>query len=134
MKLKFRVIWMSAVICALALAVFADFGRDNVALESEVQQQTALAAWESQSHPSHEATVTDSTLLYRVSNSRPQRILPTNGSRNARTMLSSGNCGRQFIVKSLLCFYGSRCLCIIKPFCLSASCDDYFIALRHIIR
>ena len=39
----------------------------------------------------HEATLTDASQLYRVCSSRPQRILPSQGSKTGRTITPFGN-------------------------------------------
>ena len=83
----------------------------------------------------HEATLTDASQLYRVCSSRPQRILPSQGSRTERTITPFGNLAlRQHIVKHLYTYYDSRCRQETAPFCMSASRDYYVIALRRIIR
>ena len=81
----------------------------------------------------HEAMLTDASSLYRVCSSRPLRILPTQGSKTERT---ANPCGfvRRHIVKPLHFLYDSRRRLETAPFCLSASCLYYVIALRHIIR
>ena len=81
----------------------------------------------------HEATLTDASTLYRVCSSRPQRLIPSHGSKTERTVHPSG-CVRRHIVKPLQSVYDSRRRLETAPFCLSASCLYYVIALRHIIR
>ena len=95
--------------------------------------QSAEALMSPQRHQHHEATLTDATSLYRVCSSRPQRLLPTHGSKTERT---ANPCGfvRRHIVKPLQFLHGSRRRLETAPFCLSASCHYYVIALRHIIR
>ena len=83
----------------------------------------------------HEATLTDASQLYRVCSSRPQRILPSQGSKTERTITLFGNFAlRQHIVKHFNSYYDSRSRQETAPFCMSASRDYYVIALRHIIR
>ena len=55
----------------------------------------------------HEATLTDATSLYRVCSSRPQRLLPTQGSKTERT---NNPCDfvRKHIVKPLHSLHDSR--------------------------
>ena len=83
----------------------------------------------------HEATLTDASQLYRVCSSRPQRILPSQGSKTERTITPFGNFAlRQHIVNHFNSYYDSRSRQETAPFCMSASRDYYVIALRHIIR
>ena len=105
----------------------------DCAQETEEQEQRDAAVVTPQDSRHYEATLTDATSLYRVCSSRPQRILPTHASKTERT---ANPCGfvRRHIVKPLHSFYDSRCRLETAPFCLSASCLYYVIALRRIIR
>ena len=135
MKRKRGLIWLLASLCALVLTVLADFQGHETTCAQAKGQEPAPSVWEPQQEQSHEATLTDATLLYRICSTRPLRILPTAGSRVVRTITSvSGGAAKQYIVKPLHRFYDSRCLLVSSPLRLSASCDDYVIALRHIIR
>ncbi len=101
--------------------------------QDSIQQQRDATVVFPQDTRHHEATLTDATNLYRVCSSRPQRILPTHGSKTERI---ANSCGfvRRHIVKPLQTYYDSRRRLETAPFCLSASCLYYVIALRHIIR
>lgn len=101
--------------------------------QDSVQQQLDATVVFPQDTRHHEATLTDATSLYRVCSSRPQRILPTHASKTERT---ANPCGfvRRHIVKPLYFLHDSRRRMETAPFCLSASCLYYVIALRHIIR
>ncbi|MBR1389641.1 MAG: hypothetical protein IJ569_08485 [Prevotella sp.] len=96
-------------------------------------RQSAGTVMSPQKHQHHEATLTDATSLYRVCSSRPQRLLPTQGSKTERT---ANPCGfvRRHIVKPLQFLHDSRRRLETAPFSLSVSCHYYVIALRHIIR
>jgi len=110
------------------------------------QSNGAVAADEPNPHressfliPQHEhhqeATLTDASQIYRICSSRPQRILPTQGSKTERTITPHGSFAiRRHKVKPLYSYYDSRCRLETAPFCMSASSDYYVIALRHIIR
>ena len=136
---------MLTVLCAVCLTVLLNWQSKDDALaeiplhpmESTVmvplQQHHHEATLTQQHH--HEATLTDASQIYRVCSSRPQRILPSQGSKTGRTITPFGNFAvRQHIVKHFNSYYDSRCRQETSPFCMSASCDYYVIALRHIIR
>ena len=134
MKRKRGLIWFLASLCALTLTVLADFQGHGVSCNHAKGHEPAPSVWEPQQEQSHEATLTDATMLYRICSTRPLRILPTAGSRVVRTITPVGGAAKQYIVKPLHRFYDSRCMPVSSPLRLSASCDDYIIALRHIIR
>ena len=100
---------------------------------AECGRASATTLMAPQKHHHHEATLTDATGLYRVCSSRPQRLFPTQGSKTERTA-SPGGLVRHHIVKRLQFPYDGRRRQETAPFCLSASCLYYVIALRHIIR
>ena len=134
MKRKRGLIWFLASLCALALLVLADFQGHEGSCNHAKGQEPAPSVWEPQQEQSHEATLTDATLLYRICSTRPLRILPTAGSRVVRTITPVGGAAKEYIVKPLHRFYDSHSIPVSSPLHLSASCDDYIIALRHIIR
>ena len=122
-------------LCAVCLTVLLNWhNHDGVAAEGACQhRESSVLAPQHQHH--HEATLTDASQLYRICSSRPQRILPTQGTKTERTVTPFGSLAiRQHIVKSLYSYYDSRCRQETAPFCVSAPCDYYVIALRHIIR
>ena len=82
----------------------------------------------------HEATLTDATSLYRICNTRPQRIMPTYGSKSERSISHFRLLMQRHIVKPLSILHDSRRRQETAPFCLSASCHYYVLALRHILR
>ncbi|MBP5386671.1 MAG: hypothetical protein J6Y97_04700 [Prevotella sp.] len=107
----------------------------NIVSSQSLQKHTESSVIIPQRHQPHEATLTDASQLYRVCSSRPQRILPPQGPKTERTITPFDNfVQRQHIVKHLYSHYDSRCRKEAAPFCMSASCDYYVIALRHIIR
>ena len=126
---------MLTVLCAVCLTVLLNWqSKDDALAEIPLHPMESTAMVPLQQHH-HEATLTDASQLYRVCSSRPQRILPSQGSRTERTITPFGNLAlRQHIVKHLYTYYDSRCRQETAPFCMSASCDYYVIALRHIIR
>ena len=121
--------------CAVCLTVLLNWqSRDGATAEESCPpcESSVLAP---QHHHHQEATLTDASQMYRICSSRPQRILPTLGSKTGRTVTPFGCFAiRQHIVKPLYSYYDSRSRRETAPFCLSASCDYYVIALRHIIR
>ena len=127
-------IWFLTALCAVCLAVVTNWQAEGAAPEQNLWNYTESSVVSPQRQQPHEATLTDASQLYRICSSRPQRILPTQGSRSGRTLTLSFSVARQHIVKPLHSFYDSRCRQESAPFCLSASCDYYVIALRHIIR
>jgi len=126
---------MLTVLCAVCLTVLLNWqSKDDALAGIALQPMESTVMVPLQQHH-HEATLTDASQIYRVCSSRPQRILPSQGSKTGRTITPFGNFAlRQHIVKHLYTYYDSRCRLEAAPFCLSASCDYYVIALRHIIR
>ena len=126
---------MLTVLCAVCLTVLLNWqSKDDALAGIALQPMESTVMVPLQQHH-HEATLTDASQIYRVCSSRPQRILPSQGSRTERTITPFGNLAlQQHIVKHLYTYYDSRCRQETAPFCMSASCDYYVIALRHIIR
>ena len=80
-----------------------------------------------------EATLSDATHLYRICSSRPQRVLPSQGSKTERSITPfQTQLGRQSS-KPLYSYHNSRCRQETAPFCMSVSRIYYVIALRHLI-
>ena len=121
------------LLLAVLLTVHYSWQDNDCTQEIEVQEQRDATVVTPQDSRHYEATLTDATSLYRVCSSRPQRILPTHASKTERT---ASPCGfvRRHIVKPLHFLHDSRRRMETAPFCLSASCLYYVIALRHIIR
>ena len=123
------------VLCAVCLTVLLNWQNHNDAAVTESYQHRQSSVLAPQHQHQQEATLTDASQIYRICSSRPQRILPSQGSKTGRTITPFGNFAvRQHIVKHFNSYYDSRCRLETAPFCLSASCDYYVIALRHIIR
>ena len=135
MRRKLLMTWMLTALCAVCLTVLMNRqSKDDALAEIPLQPSESTVMIPLQQHH-HEATLTDASQLYRVCSSRPQRILPSQGSKTGRTITPFGNFAvRQHIVKHFYTYYDSRCRQETSPFCMSASCDYYVIALRHIIR
>ena len=123
-------------LCAVCLTVLLSWQNRCCATVEEAGQHRESSVVAPQQHqPRMEATLTDATQIYRICNSRPQRIVPTQGSKTERTITPySSSAIRTYIAKTLYSYYDSRCRLETAPFCMSASCDYYVIALRHIIR
>jgi hypothetical protein len=117
------------------LTVLLNWQSHNDAAVTESYQHRQSSVLAPQHQHQQEATLTDASQIYRICSSRPQRVLPTQGAKTERTITPFGSFAiRQHIVKPLYSYYDSRCRRETAPFCLSASCDYYVIALRHIIR
>ena len=127
-----RILTALCAVCLTALLSWQNRCDAPVDEQSQHRESSAL----SPQHKHHqEATLTDASQLYRICSSRPQRILPTQGSKTERTVTPYGRIAtRQHNVKPLYSYYDSRCRRETAPFCMPASCDYYVIALRHIIR
>lgn len=133
MKRLQRFWWLIVLLVAVLLTANNGWQKDKIVQSPESGQQAESTVMLPQDTRHHEATLTDATNLYRVCSSRPQRLLPTQGSKTERT---DGQCSfvRTHSVKPLLFLHDSRRRMETAPFCLSASCLYYVIALRHIIR
>lgn len=98
-----------------------------------VGEQGAPVVQAPSDHYRHAAVLTDARGLYRVCNTRPQRVLPHYGSSHER------GAGRTVLalhqtVKPFQSPYDGRCRRESAPFCSAASCRYYVYALRHILR
>ena len=126
---------MLTVLCAVCLTVLLNWqSKDDALAGIALQPMESTVMVPLQQHH-HEATLTDASQIYRICSSRPQRVLPTQGAKTERTVTPFGSfANRQHQVTPLYSYYDSRCRLETAPFCLSASCDYYVIALRHIIR
>ena len=80
----------------------------------------------------NEATLNDARSIYRLCNTRPQRLLPTHGSTSGK---STGRllAARRLNVKPLSSLYDGRRRLETSPFYSSASCDYYVFALRRLL-
>ena len=130
-----RLARMLMALAVVLLTVVINWQGSDLASDRQADQDLryAEAQMSAPKHHHHEATLTDATSLYRVCSSRPQRLLPTHGSKTERT---ASPCGfvRRNIVKPLHFLHDSRRRLETAPYCLSVSCLYYVIALRHIIR
>ncbi len=133
MRKRGFILYLTAL-CAVCLTVVTHWQGQADVPEQKLSERAESSVMTPQRQQPHEATLTDATQLYRICSSRPQRILPSQGSRSERTQTPAFNFIRQHIVKPLHSYCDSRCRLESAPFCLSASCDYYVIALRHIIR
>ena len=135
MRRALRIARILTALCAVCLTVLLNWQNrcDAVVEESYQHQESSVLTPQHQHH--QEATLTDASQIYRICSSRSQRILPTQGSKTERTVTPFGSLAIwQYNVKPLYSYYDSRCRRETAPFCMSASCDYYVIALRHIIR
>ena len=135
MSILARLARMLMALAVVLLTVVINWQGSDLASDRQADQNLryAEAQMSAPKHHHHKATLTDATSLYRVCSSRPQRLLPTHGSKTERT---ASPCGfvRRNIVKPLHFLHDSRRRLETAPYCLSASCLYYVIALRHIIR
>lgn len=122
---------MSLIVVLLTL--LTNWQGKEVSCPLEQPQQPSASVVTPQHPRHHEATLTDASSLYRICTTRPQRVIPTHGSNPQR---SAGSCcsARRHIVKPLHYLHDSRRRLETAPYCLSASCKYYVIALRHILR
>lgn len=128
-------IWLLTAMFAVFLTVLLNWQEQEVVPVQSSPERAGMSVVSSQRHQHHEATLTNASQLYRVCSSRPQRIQPSQGSKTERSITPFGRfVQRQNIVKRLYSLYDSRCRKETAPFCMSASCDYYVIALRRIIR
>ena len=128
-------IWLLTALFAVCLTVLLNWQEQGVVSSQGYIERAESSVLTPQRQQPHEATLTDASQLYRVCSSRPQRILSSQGSKTERTITPFGSFAqRQRIVKHLYSHYDSRCRKETAPFSMSASCDYYVIALRHIIR
>jgi len=134
MERKRIIIWLLTTFFVVCLTKLISWQYLDVVYSQNIQKQAYLSVVIPQRTQHHEATLTDISQLNRICSSRPQQILPTQVSRSGRTQTSFFNTHRLHLSKSLHSYYDSRCRLESAPFCLSASCDYYVIALRHIIR
>ncbi len=135
MKRKRNFIWFLTALLAVCLTFLLNWQEHETVSSQDLSEHTETLAITPQRQQPHEATLTDASQLYRVCSSRPQRILPSQGAKTERTLTPfSSSAQRQHIVKPFYSHYDSRCRKETAPFCMSASCDYYVIALRHIIR
>jgi len=134
MKRKHSFVWIITALIAVCLTVLVDGQEQESASRQSLPEQRESSVMVPRQQQPHEATLTDATQLYRVCTSRPQRLLPTQGSRSERFMTPAIKLVRQYILNPLHSHHDSRCRMESAPFALSASRDYYVIALRHIIR
>ena len=120
-------------ILIIVLTVLANWQGENIQQIIELQERDTSSIVAPQDNRHHEATLSDASNLYRVCNTRPQRIIPTYGSHSKRAISQSGLALRK-IVEPLKSLYDTRRRLETAPFSLAASCDYYVLALRHIIR
>jgi hypothetical protein len=79
------------------------------------------------------AVLSDTRDIYRVCTTRPQRVLPSQGSNTQRTPGKLPVALRHLHGLTPKHAYGRRARTETAPFCFVASRDYYVIALRHIL-
>ena len=134
MRRKNSFVWIIAALIAVCLTVIMNGQEQEAVSRQSLPEQSESSVMVPRQQQPHEATLTDATQLYRVCTSRPQRLLPTQGSRSERFLTPAIKLVRQYILNPLHSHHDSRCRMESAPFALSASRDYYVIALRHIIR
>lgn len=125
--------WLIPIIIIL-LAVLANWQDGDIQQVQEQCQSTSSQIITPQDEQHQEATITDATSLYRICNTRPQRIIPTFGSKSEQSINQFRLLAQRHIVKPLRFLHDNRRRLETAPFSLPASCHYYVIALRHIIR
>ena len=76
--------------CAVCLTVLLNWQNHNDAAVTESYQHRQSSVLASQHQHQQEATLTDASQIYRICSSRPQRVLPTQGSKTERTVTPFG--------------------------------------------
>lgn len=122
---------MSLIALVLIVVLNWQQGDNKSVCQSTEQSQASVAILQTEHH--EEATLTDSTQLYRICSSRPQRVVPSNGHKSERTYEPCNVLARRKIVAPLNILYDSRRRQETTPFCMSVSRKYYVIALRHLI-
>lgn len=119
---------------AVGLMVLLSWQHHDAPTVETPHQHSESAILASQHQHRQEAILTDASQIYRICSSRPQRLLSAQGPKTERTVTPFGNFTiRQHIVKHLFSYFDSRCRMETAPFCMSASCDYYVIALRRLL-
>ena len=81
-----------------------------------------------------EAMLSDATNLYRLCNTRPQRLMPSHVAKQERTQGKTPGVGILKCRTSKTRFFDGRVRTETSPFCVVVSRDYYVIALRRILR
>lgn len=104
---------------------------ENPVRSSQTEESSTIRS--TSDHERGVAILSDASHLYRICNTRPQRVLPTYGSQLKRI---SGRTATTLLryVKPFKSFHDRRFRQETAPFCSSVSCIYYIYALRHIIR
>ena len=91
MKQKRSFIWLWTALLAVCLTVLQNWQEQKTVYSQSLPERAESSVITPQQHHHHEATLTDASQLYRVCSSRPQRILPSQGSKTGRTITPFGN-------------------------------------------
>ena len=81
MKQKRSFIWLWTALLAVCLTVLQNWQEQKTVYSQSLPERAESSVITPQQHQHHEATLTDASQLYRVCSSRPQRILPSQGSK-----------------------------------------------------
>lgn len=119
--------------------------KDNFAIAAEAKEYSSLltrdiATTDGTRHVdlltpgknNREAVLTESRTANRIANSRPERIVPYNCTKNSRTVGKLPINSKYYQLK--LRSYRGRERSQKAPFAVDVACEYYVIALRHIIR
>ena len=119
-------------VCLMALLSWQSHGEAaNCKASTRLAPSSVLSP---QQQKKQEATLTDASQNFRICNSRSQRFQPTNGEKPEREPAPFSRYAiQQHRVRILYSYHDSRCRQETAPFCMSASCDYYVIALRHLL-
>ena len=126
-------LWYLTALFAVVLAIETNWREQYDVPEQNRSLRIDASFVVSQQLFSREALRADASQLSHIS-SHQQRIQPTQGARNNRTLTPSFNCVRQPIFNSHHSCYDRRSCLKSALFWLSVSRDYYVIALRRIIR
>ena len=130
------------LIVLLTLTINSWYGQDDVLSEAEASltcidtsaadTETVWLRGDQQSRQT--ALLSDASHLYRICNSRPQRLLPSQGAKNERTVgkLPFALCNNQNV--KLKNSFGGSAVADLPAVHFAASCDYYVYALRRILR
>lgn len=122
------------LIVLLTLTLNCLHGRDDV-LEALPKDSGTETLWQQDSQRERsEALLSDASHLYRICNTRPQRLLPSQGAQHER---SSGKLPFGWLTRhsfTLKHTFGGSPLQSLPLFRFAASCDYYVYALRRILR
>lgn len=122
------------LIVLLTLTLNCWLGQDDVS-ETELSVSDTETVWQcDEQQPRQAALLSDASHLYRICNTRPQRLISSHGAKNERITGKLPFALRYKQRVTLDQSYGGRPLLFAVAFHFAASCDYYVYALRRILR